>query len=241
METIILSGGFAKRLLPISEFIPKPLLPLGGRPILDHIIAKVTGLGIDRIYLSVNKRFHDQFEYYASRRNDVRIEVIVEPTRSEEEKLGAIRGLGYALEHIQGKSYLVVAGDNYFDFNLIPMKDFFEKMGDTTVALYDIMSLEEARKYGVVSVDDHSKIIDFEEKPHRPKSTLISTGIYMFNEDLPSKIKKYMEEGNNPDQLGHLIKWMIKRDVVYGFPFKGKWYDIGSIEVYREVFNSFNK
>jgi glucose-1-phosphate thymidylyltransferase len=241
MEAVILSGGFAKRLLPISEFIPKPLLPLGGRPILDHIISKVKAIGIENIYLSVNKRFSDQFLYYASKIKDVNIEVIVEPTNSEEEKFGAIRGLGFAIGNIKRDDYLVIAGDNYFDFDLLPMKEFFNKKEKTTVALYDIGSTEMAKKYGVVKVDSDFRIQSFEEKPIKPKSTLISTGIYMFKNDLPDIINKYLKEGGNPDQLGHLIEWMIKNDTVYGFPFKGRWYDIGSIDIYKEVFNSFVK
>ncbi|MEM1654025.1 MAG: sugar phosphate nucleotidyltransferase, partial [Thermoplasmata archaeon] len=66
MDAIILSGGFAKRLLPISEFIPKSLFPLGGKPILDHIIQKLNAIGIRKIYISTNKKFSDQFEYFIS-------------------------------------------------------------------------------------------------------------------------------------------------------------------------------
>lgn len=239
MEAIILSGGFAKRLLPISEFIPKPLLPLGGKPILDHILSRIIPLNVNTVFLSVNKRFSDQFEYYASRRNDVRIEVIVEPTNSEEEKLGAIRGLRYALLHIRKDDFLVVAGDNYFDFDLRSMHDFFKDKCKTTVAVYDVENKDIAKKYGVVGIDNEFRILEFREKPAVPKTTLVSTGIYMFKNDLPEVIDEYLNTGKNPDQLGHLLEWIIDRDTVYGYPFKGKWYDIGTIETYREIFNMF--
>ncbi|MEM4313117.1 MAG: nucleotidyltransferase family protein [Thermoplasmata archaeon] len=241
MDAIILSGGFAKRLLPISEFIPKSLFPLGGKPILDHIIQKLNAIGIRKIYISTNKKFSDQFEYFISLRKNLDISMIVEPTMAEEEKFGAIRGLAYALKQVNADSYAVIAGDNYFDFDLLPLKKFFEDKGKNVLALYDIGSIEEAKKYGVVNIDDEFRIKNFKEKPKNPESTLISTGIYMFNNKIQILIEKYLEEKNNPDQMGHLIEWLIKDDVVYGIPFKGRWYDIGTLEIYRYIFNNFSK
>ncbi len=61
----------------------------------------------------------------------------------------------------------------------------------------------------------------------------------MFNDGIPQIVEKYLNEKNNPDQLGHLIEWMIRRYTVYGIPFTGKWYDIGTLEIYRYIFNNF--
>ncbi len=109
MDGIILSGGFARRLVPISEFIPKPLLPLGGKPILDHIVEKLISINVKKIYLSVNKKFADQFQYYISLRKNIDMDLIVEPTLAEEEKFGAIRGLSYAFQHVKSDSYVTIS------------------------------------------------------------------------------------------------------------------------------------
>lgn len=239
MEAVILCGGFAKRLLPISEFIPKPMLPLGGRPLLDHIIDRIVKLKLDKVYLSVNKKFQDQFKYYSSKRNDIEIDLIVEPTMREEEKLGAIKGLYFALEKIRNDDFLVVAGDNYFDFELLKIYDFYFNKKSITIGLYDLKDYEDAKRFGVVEIDEHNKIKSFEEKPKIPKSKLISTGIYIFPNNIKYKLSNYISYKNNPDQLGHFISWLIKNETVYGIPLIGKWYDIGTIDTYRELYNSF--
>ncbi len=239
MKAIVLCGGFAKRLLPISEFIPKPLFPLGGKPLVDHIVDRIINIKINDIYLSVNKKFQDQFKYYASKRNDVKISLIVEPTMKEEEKLGAIKGLKYAMDRIDYDNFIVIAGDNYFDFELIDIYKKFMEINKITIGLFELSSLEEARRFGVVEIDENNKIISFEEKPDKPKSKLISTGIYLFPNGVSEKLTKYINDKNNPDQLGNFITWLIKNEDVYGIPLKGKWYDIGTLETYRELYNSF--
>lgn len=239
METVILCGGFAKRLLPISEFIPKPMLPLGGRPLLDHIIDRVVKLDTKKIYLSINKKFQDQFIYYSSRRTDIKIELIVEPTMSEEEKLGAIRGLDFALERIEGDDYLVVAGDNYFDFEILNLHNFYLNKRSITIGLYELNNYDDARRFGVVQIDENYRVKNFEEKPKAPKSKLISTGIYLFPNKIKEHLKNYIHDKNNPDQIGHFISWLVNNEIVYGIPLKGKWYDIGTIETYRKIYNSF--
>ena len=84
MDALILCGGFATRLEPITLFVPKPLLPVGDRPILDHIMDSIAALGIERIVLSTNKKFGGQFRYWAENRMasgfKAKIEIVVEPT-----------------------------------------------------------------------------------------------------------------------------------------------------------------
>ncbi len=239
MKAIILCGGFAKRLLPISEFIPKPLLPIAGRPLIDYIVDKISAIKPDKIYLSVNKKFQDQFGYYALKRNDLKIELIVEPTMKEEEKLGAIRGLKFAMDEIGTDEYIVMAGDNYFDFEILSVYENYLKTKKMSIGVYQLNSIDEAKRFGVVQIDENKKIISFEEKPEFPKSKLISTGIYIFSNDIKNNLDRYILDKNNADQLGHFISWLIKNNTVYGIPLMGKWYDIGTIETYRKIFNSF--
>ena len=73
-------------------------------------------------------------------------------------------------------------------------------------------------------------VVNFEEKPNVPKSTLASTGIYLFSKKTIELIKKYIAQGNNPDKTGSFIEWLYKRDKVYSYITDKKWYDIGSIE-----------
>ena len=132
LDVLILCGGFATRLEPITLFVPKPLLPVGGKPILDHIIDGVAGLGVNRIVLSTNKKFSDQFKYWAENKTasgfKMPIEIVVEPTMHHGEKFGAIKGIDYTVEAARLKDdLLIIAGDNFYTFDLKRMVDAFRK------------------------------------------------------------------------------------------------------------------
>ena len=86
-----------------------------------------------------------------------------------------------------------------------------------------------------------NKIIDFEEKPASPKSTLISTGIYYFPKGKIFLLKKYIESGNSLDAPGYYIRWVSENDKVYGFAFTEDWYDIGNIESYKKANENYLK
>lgn len=236
MRSIVLCGGYAKRLLPISEFIPKPLLFVNGKPIIDHIVDRIVEIGIRDITISTNKRFEKHFIYYSKTRNDANFNVIVEPTFDEEGKFGAIKGMKYALDRLEDDDYLIIAGDNYFTFNLKNIKEFFIKNKETTIGLYDIKDLNEARRFGVVSIDSEGFVREFEEKPENPKSTLVSTAIYFFPSEIKEWIDEFISKTGKADQPGRLIKYLVENKRVYGVVLDGEWYDIGTIDTYRELF-----
>ena len=82
---------------------------------------------------------------------------------------------------------------------------------------------------------DHNKIIDFKEKPKKPKTALVNTGCFIIPRKDLKLINKYIQEGNNPDALGYFIEWLVKRKDVYGYVFGDPWFDIGSFESYNEA------
>ena len=101
-------------------------------------------------------------------------------------------------------------------------------------------SLEEAKKYGVVTVDESGRITSFEEKPTKPQSTLIGVALYYYSRTVIPEIFRYLEEGNNPDQPGRLIQWLYPRIPVYTWSVPGTWYDIGSKETLEEADGIFS-
>jgi glucose-1-phosphate thymidylyltransferase len=135
----------------------------------------------------------------------------------------------------------VIGGDNIFSLNFSDFINDFKLKKTNTIALYDVKRIDRARFYGVVSIASDCKIIDFQEKPTEPKSSLVSTACYAFTKDGVKKILRYLDEGNEPDKMGHFIEWLYKNDSVYGFVFKGIWFDIGSFESYHEANEYFSK
>ncbi len=242
LDALILCGGFATRLEPITLFVPKPLLPIGGRPIIDHIVDSVAKAGADRIVLSTNKKFHDQFKYWADNKAasgfKKRIEIVVEPTMHHGEKFGAIKGIGYTIKSAKlNEDLIIIAGDNYYTFDLAKTVSHFGKYGKVTIALHDIKSAEDASRFGVVETDG-DRIIGFQEKPEHPRSSLISTGIYLFPKNTLKKFEEYLGDGNNPDAPGYFLQWLIKNEEIHGVVYREAWYDVGTIDTYKKVFDS---
>lgn len=239
MKALILAAGYAVRLQPLTLDTPKPLLTIGGKKIIDRILGKVLKVkGIDTVYVVANHRFFQNFEEWL--KNYVyknKISLIDDGTVSNETRLGAIKDLELAIEKKSIEDdLLVVAGDNLFELELDRFLDFTKKHPDgVSIALYDIGDIGAAKKFGVVKKGKDDIIAEFEEKPEKPKSTLISTGIYYFPKETLKYIKEYIGLGTKLDAPGYYIQWLIKTHKVYGFSFSQQWYDIGDIESYKRA------
>jgi len=239
MKVIILCAGYATRMYPLTENRSKSLLPVGDRPILDHIIEKIP-LDLEKIIVISNDRFYRDFLNWSLNYGE-RVKVLNDKSKSNETRLGGIGDLWLAIEEEKiDDDILVILGDNLFDFDLKKVIDFFEKVKKDVIVLHDVKSLEEAKKFGVISTKDN-KIISFEEKPENPKSTLVSTGIYIFSKDTVKKIKEYIDSGNSTEGPGYLIPYLMKTGDVYALPLEGEWYDIGSKETYEKINSLWGK
>ncbi|MDY6865843.1 MAG: nucleotidyltransferase family protein [Halobacteriota archaeon] len=237
MKAIVLAGGFAKRMWPLTKDQPKHLLPIAGRPMLSHVLDRVTGVdAIDTIYISTNAKFESNFkefikEYSPSLKEGTELKLVIEDTFSEGEKLGSIGALNFLItsESI-GEDLLIVGGDNLFEFDMNGLVNFSNERSSDAIAVYDVGSLDIAKLYGILEVDEAAKIISFVEKPEEPKSTLSATACYMLTKEGVASIKKYIDEGNSPDAMGLFIAWLIGKRDVYAYSFEGSWFDIGSFD-----------
>jgi glucose-1-phosphate thymidylyltransferase len=246
MKALILAAGYAIRLYPLTLDNPKPLLDVGGKKIIDRIISALSAVkALDEVYVVTNSKFYPKFSAWVkTAARDVKITLVDDGTATNETRLGAIRDMDLVIKSKRvGTDFLVVAGDNLFELD---MKDFIgfasARADGVSVALYDVRSLASATRYGVVSVDASGSVTEFEEKPEKPKSTLVSTGIYYFPKACVSQIDEYLKaEGAKNDAPGYYIKWLVANKKVYGFPFSQKWYDIGDIDSYHEADGEYKK
>ncbi len=231
MDAIILAAGYAIRLYPLTENTPKPLLNVANKPIIEHIIKKLEQTSINKIYIITNDKFFKNFKSWLDNFDSEKpIDIVNDGTKSNEDKLGALGNINYTINHKNLQNdIIVVAGDNLFEMPLSDAINFFKKRKSNVIVLHDVKDFELAKHYGVVEVQNNI-VVDFEEKPFAPKSTLASTGIYLFPKKTASLIKKYIAQGNNPDKTGSFIEWLHKRDTVYAYVTDKEWYDIGSIE-----------
>lgn len=233
MKAVIMAGGYATRLWPITKTRAKPLLPLGSRKIIDFVYEKVIDFEIP-IILSTNKRFEEDFREWSKGK---RVEIVAENTRNEEEKLGAVRALAEIAKDIK-EDLLVIAGDNVFTFSLKEFYKKFESLRKPLVALFDVGDLELAKRYGVAELEGE-RIVRFYEKPEKPPSTLIGIGVYLLPKSSVEILLEYVENRRRSDNLGDFISYLCQKEEVYGFPFNGSWYDVGNSDSYLEAFKTY--
>jgi len=243
MKAIVLAAGYATRLRPLTLNKPKPLLEVAEKPIIEYIINKIEELWtVDKIYIVTNDKFLQNFvdwlDNFDTRKS---IEVVNDGTKSNDDRLGALGDVDYVINQKKiDDDIIVIAGDNLFEFSLQDVVDIFTKRNSNIIVLHDIKDLELAKQYGVVAVENNV-VVNFQEKPVNPKSTLISTGIYIFPKKTLSLIKKYIDQGNNPDQTGDFIGWLYNISKVYTYVTEDKWYDIGSSEQLEKANNYFRE
>lgn len=238
VKSIILCAGYGTRLYPLTLDRPKPLLPIANKPIIEHILEKIEKVDeIDEILIVTNNKFFNNFRNWKRRYSFSKpIKILNDNTNSEEDKLGAVGDIGFAIEKegIEGDVF-VVGGDNLFKFDLRNLFDFFKEKKTSVIALYDIRDKSiAATKYGIVELDKNNKITDLEEKPEEPKTTLVSTACYILTKKAIEELKKSLSE-SQCDNLGDFFKKLIKIKNVHGLVFKEKWFDIGSRDQLKEA------
>ncbi len=247
MQVLILAAGYATRLYPLTLDKPKPLLPVAGKPMLEHIIdhlASVKNLG--EMFIVTNQKFVQHFtdwsEKYKKEKTAFNFKVINDGTTSDADKLGAIGDIHLVVKKEGVKDDLVVvAGDNLFDSSLAPFVEYC-RTGDTPVlAVYDVGDLESIKKYNSITTDKDGIITYFEEKPKNPTSTKTGIALYYYPANVVAMIQTYIDEGNNPDQPGRLVQWLYTRVPVRTWNVPGRWFDIGSKETLEEADRIFGK
>jgi len=238
MKAIILAAGYGTRLRPLTLNTPKPLIEVGGRPVIDYITDRIKEIeDVTHISIVTNQKFVKHFENWVNGFSIERgIEIFNDGTSSNEERLGSIGDIRFVIEKANiDDDVIIVAGDNFFNFPLYEIYEFFRKVKEPVVGVFDVRDIELAKRLGIVRLDEDNKIVEFNEKPEEPKSTLASTVIYLFPRKILPLISQYLDEGNSPDAPGHLLEWLIRRGItVYGYVFsKGVWHDIGTPESLR--------
>tara|TARA_Y100000994_G_scaffold213570_1_gene188942 strand:+ start:145 stop:897 length:753 start_codon:yes stop_codon:yes gene_type:complete len=241
MKLIILAAGYATRLYPLTLNRPKPLLPIAGKPMVDHVLKSLASISaIDHVYLVTNEKFAGHFEEWSINRDksefDIPVTVVNDHSTDDSNKLGAIGDLSLVINSQKiDDDVIVVAGDNLFSDDLGDYGRVCEESKTPVLGVYDVENINESAKYGVVEISSKGNIITFEEKPAEPKSTLIGIALYYYPKNVLSLIEQYISDGNNPDQPGRLIQWLYPQMPVLTWRVPGAWYDIGSNETLEEA------
>ena len=239
LTAIVLAAGYGTRMYPLTEKTPKALLPVGGRPILEHLESKLAApaAGVRQVVLVSNHRFAEAFRRWRAGRPGLPWVVLDDGTTSEENRLGSMGDLAFAIRSVKldAEDILVLGSDNLFQEELAGLCSFARMKTGVTLGAYELPDRQRARLYGVLSVDAQDRITRFDEKPPRPASALISTAVYFFPRTSIPLVLEYVALEKNADRLGTFVSWLVGREPVFAYRFRGAWVDIGDAESYSQA------
>ena len=226
MKAVILAGGLGTRLQPYTTFLPKPMLPLGEKPILEHLVDWTKKNGIKSVVMCVSylrKSIEDYFE--DGKRFGVNIEYAVS------NKPLATAGQLKTAEKLIESTFVCMYGDSIFDFNLRSMiNQHIQKKSFVTMSLYEYKT---NLPYGVIETTKTGKVIAWNEKPEIKAN--INMGCYVMEPDIMSLIPK-----NIPYGMDDVIKKaMAKKKPVYSMVSKKGFLDIGNKASYKKANQEF--
>ncbi len=215
---IILSGGFATRLRPLSYTKPKPLFPVLGKPVLDWVIEnmlEITEPVVSAGYLSNLVRNHINAKWFN------RVKIV-----EEDRPLGDGGAVANVVRQLGLNGPLVVAnGDVFTDMSIREVWNFHKKTNAAvTIGLIEV-SREEANRFGIVTLDDGGRVVQFVEKPKEPVGTLANAGFYIFE---PEAVAQFPEPTSEVKIAKHILPKLLHKFDVYGYVHGGIWFDIGT-------------
>jgi glucose-1-phosphate thymidylyltransferase len=226
MTGLILAAGYATRLYPLTLDTPKGLLDIGGRPMVDWVLDALRTIpGLGETFLVTNARFAPSFLDWAP----PGVTVVDDGTRSDDDRLGAIGDIGFVIEQAGiDDDIAVIAFDNLFLASLEGFATLARERRAPVLAVHDVGDPELMPQYNTIETAADGRITYFEEKPERAQSTLAGIALYWYPQAALPLVRRYLDEGNNPDQPGRLIEWLYSRTPVYVWELPGDWYDIGT-------------
>jgi glucose-1-phosphate thymidylyltransferase len=245
MKALILAAGYAARLYPLTKDYPKPLLEVKGRPIISHIIEKLEVVNaIDEIYIVTNNKFFLKFKkWLKSTKSSKKIVLVNDLTKNNLDRLGAIGDINFAIKQQEIKDdLLVVGGDNLFSGSLQGFLNALKKRKkNVNLGVYKLKQKKDASRYGVVKLDKQKKVISFEEKPQKPKSSLVAMCLYYIPKNYLNLVARYIKNSKTGkvDATGSYIAWLKEKASVYGYVFSGVWFDIGDYKYLNAAKKNF--
>jgi len=241
---MLLAGGQGSRLYALTQKVAKPAVPFGGKyRIVDFPLSNCTNSGIDTVGvltqyepLLLNEYIGNGLPWDLDRTyGGVKILPPYQGAKAADWYKGTANAIYQNLKFIDrydAEYVLILSGDHIYKMDYAKMLKFHKKRNaDCTIAVLDV-PIEEASRFGIMSVDEDSKIYKFEEKPKNPESTMASMGIYIFTK---SKLSEYLindaaDPASSNDFGKNIIPAMLANgENMVAYPFEGYWKDVGTI------------
>jgi mannose-1-phosphate guanylyltransferase len=226
IKAMVLAAGKGTRLLPLTDEVPKPMAPVGGKPIISHIFDLLARSGFEAIYVNVCHLADVILEHFGEER-------VVEETRvtfsRETELMGTAGGVKRLAGHFDD-TFVVIMGDALTDINLRHLVAFHRE--SEAIATLALRRVTDTTRYGVVELDPENRIVGFQEKPNLKDaiSTLANTGIYV----LEPRVLEYIPEETFFDFAQDVFPRLLAAgEMLLGYEGEFYWSDVGTLDAYR--------
>ncbi|MDD5085096.1 MAG: sugar phosphate nucleotidyltransferase [Candidatus Omnitrophica bacterium] len=226
MQAVILAGGRGERLRPITNKIPKVLVPIKGRPFLEYQLKLLRRNEIRKIILLVGYMADRVKDYFKDGRTlDLNIEYV-----AEKELLGTAGALK-AAENFLEESFFLINGDTYLDIDYRGVLSEFEKRGKMGLAVVYDNSRGDTGVKNNIAMDKDSMITDYEKASSRPSINLVEAGVLVFNR----KVSSYIPGNRKCNIEDTLMPRLVKEREFTGYLSPKRFYDMGTLEKLKEL------
>lgn len=244
MKAMILAAGKGTRVRPITYTIPKPMIPILQKPVMEFLLELLRQHGFDEIMVNVSHLAYEIESYFRDgQRFGVQIAYSFEGRIVDGELVGEAVGSAGGMRRIQDFSpffddtFVVLCGDALIDLDLTEAVRWHREKGSIATIIMKEVPHEEVSSYGVVVTDEEGRIKTFQEKPavDEALSNTINTGIYIFEPE----IFNYIPSGVEYDIGGDLFPKLVEAGApFYGISMDFQWIDIGRVPDYWEAIRS---
>lgn len=239
MKCIMLVGGYATRMYPVTKSVPKALLEFNKKTILDNILESLFKDNdlIDEYILITNDTFLDNFnEWYSKVNYDKKITIVSDGSTSLENKIGAATAVSnFLIKNKIDDDILIMAGDNILDFSLNYIFDNFKNNNNSCIMYYEEMDKKRLSKTGVIEIDDNSFIKSMEEKPEFPKTNYAVPPFYWLKKNDVKKFVEIFKDLEKIDSMGAIILNLCSNTSIKAIKMNGHRYDVGSLDEYNKL------
>lgn len=236
MKCLILAAGYATRLYPLTENFPKPLLRVGHKTILDWLVDDIDASGeVDEFVVISNHKYAHHFVAWSKTKTQ-NITVLDDGTTSNENRLGAVKDIQFAIEQLHlNDDVLVIAGDNVLDFSLQQFIAYAKEKNASCIMRYYEPEYQKLLKCGVVTVTDADRVLGMTEKSPTPATHWCCPPFYYYTSNDIQRIPEGIDQGCQTDAPGSFAAWLCTKTIVYAMEMPGKRYDVGNLESYEKI------
>ncbi len=225
-RALVLCAGKGTRLKPLTDLLPKPLLPVANRPVVFYALDRLRSVGITDIGVVVSPETIDPIRAAVGDGSKwgASVHYIVQPRPG---------GLAHAVQVSQsflgGDSFVLFLGDVVMGQSIEDLVGgFHDQLPAASVTLKQVTN---PRAFGVATLDHTDRIVDFVEKPDSPASDLVAAGVYMFNSEIHEAIANITPSPRGELEITDAIQWLVgKGKLVLGHRLDDWWSDVGTVQ-----------